>query len=141
MLCFNFILIGQMFSSLSCPQCLWCGLGYFTLQEMFGFFFTEMEVVQYRGCLISSINQSNPQLEFIVSSLFVIRVVVLGDDVSENYWLDDLMLDFTPLPSGKIVLALNSLKELFIYAVCCIQVGCYNQGIPLSTSLKSVIDF
>lgn len=128
-----------MFSSVSCQQCLlWCGLGYFTLQEMG---FTEMEVVQHQGYLISSINQSNPQLEFNVSSLFVIRVVVLGDDVSENYWLHDLMFDFSHLPSGKIVLALNSRKKLFIYAVFCIQVGCYNQGIPLSTSLKGVLDF
>lgn len=96
-----------MFSCVSCQQCLlwWC-LGYFTLQEMG---FIEMEVMLHQDCLISSINQSNPQLGFNVSSLFVIRVVVLGDDVSENYWLHDLMLDFSPLPSGKIVLALNSL--------------------------------
>lgn len=93
--------------------------------------FTEREVVQHQGCLISSINQSIPKLEFNVSSLFVFRVVVLGDDVSENYWLHDLMLDFSPLPSGKIV-----------HLYCILYPSWMLQSrILLSTSLKSVLDF
>lgn len=50
------------------------------------------------------------------------------------------LLESSPLPSGKIVLALNLRKRLFFYAIFRIQIWCSNQGIPLSRSLKGVLD-
>lgn len=49
-------------------------------------------------------------------------------------------LESSPLPSGKIFLALNSLKRLLINGIFHIQMWCSNQGIPLSRSLKGALD-